>query len=43
MYYIKNIWITEIDDDKLALVTGVVTRGKVLFFETGVHWDAKKA
>ena len=30
-------------DDKLALVIGVVTRGKVLLFETGLHWDAKKA
>ena len=27
----------------LPLVIGVVTRGKVLFFGTGVHWDAKKA
>ena len=25
------------------LVTGVVTSGTVLSFETGVHWDAKKA
>ena len=29
-------------DNKLALVTEVVTKGKVLLFETGVHWDAKK-
>ena len=29
-------------DDKLALVKGVVTRGKVLLFETGVPWDPKK-
>ena len=25
------------------MVTGVFTRGKVLLFETGVHWNAKKA
>ena len=30
-------------DDKLALVTGVVTRVKVPLFETGVHWDTNKA
>ena len=35
-------WSLNEIDDKLALVTGVVTRGKVLLFETGVHWDAKK-
>ena len=29
--------------DKLALVTAVVTRGKVLLFDTGVGWDGKKA
>ena len=27
----------------MALVTGVVTRGRVLLFETGVHWDGRKA
>ena len=27
----------------LSLVIGVVTRDKVLFSGTGVHWDAKKA
>ena len=36
-------WSLNEIDDNLALVTGVVTRGKVLLFETGVHWDAKKA
>ena len=25
------------------MVIGVVTRGKVLLFEIGVHWDSKKA
>ena len=30
-------------DDKLVIVIGVVTRGKVLLFGTGVHWDAKKS
>ena len=30
-------------DDKLALVKGDVTRGKMLLFETGVdYWDEKK-
>ena len=42
MYYIKNILINEIDE-KVALVIGIVTRGKVLLFGTGVHWDAKKS
>ena len=37
-----SLLLNEIDD-KLALVTGVVTRGKVILFEIGVHWDAKKA
>ena len=36
-------WSLNEIDDNLALVTGVVTRGKVLLFETGVHWDAKNA
>ena len=36
-------WSLNEIDDKLALVIGVVTRGKVLLFGTGVHWDAKKA
>ena len=30
-------------DDKLALVTGFATRGKVMLFGNGVQWDAKKA
>ena len=36
-------WSLTETDDKLVLVTGVVTRGKVLLFENGVHWDEKKA
>ena len=36
-------WSLNEINDKLALVTGVVTRGKVLLLEIGVHWDAKKA
>ena len=36
-------WSLNETDDKLALVTGAVTRGKVLLFETGVYWDGKKA
>ena len=35
-------WLFNEINDKLALVTGVLTRGKVLFLETSVHWDAKK-
>ena len=39
-YIILTIFLSlnEIDD-KLALVIGVVTRGKVLLFEIGVRWD----
>ena len=36
-------WSLNEIDDKLALVIGFVTRGKVVLFETGVHWDSKKA
>ena len=36
-------WSLNEIDDKLALVNRIVTRGKVLLFETGVHWDVKKA
>ena len=35
-------WSLNEIDDKLALVIAVVTKGKVLWFETGVHWNAKK-
>ena len=36
------VFLNEIDD-KLLLVTGVVTRGYILLLETEVHSDAKKA
>ena len=43
--YLRNVltWLLNGIDDKIVLVTGVVTRGEVLLFEIGVYWDAKKA
>ena len=44
MFYLKEIsWSLNEIDDKLALVTGVVTSSRVLSFEMSVHWVAKRA
>ena len=40
---LRILWSLNEIDDILALVIGVVTRGKVLLCGTGVHRDAKKA
>ena len=40
--FLRISWSWNETDDKLALGTGVVTRGIVISFEIDLPWDAKK-